>query len=333
MINYRSFSDLAATIQSNLSCIPRDFDVIVGIPRSGLLAANILSLYLHLPITNVEGLIEGRLLGGGTRLMPRQNALDFSRPLKVFVLDDSVNTGQEMTRVREKLQAANLPHTITYGAVYATPESCHLVDFHFDVVPSYRVFQWNLMHHNVLKRCCVDIDGVLCRDPTTEENDNGPRYEEFLKNTPPLFLPTIPIGWLVTCRREKYRDLTEQWLKRHGIIYQHLVMLDESQKPPRTTNKTHAAFKAKIFTKTKATLFIESCEPQAREIANLSGKQVYCAETAQMHPLPATPNEKLALDNAQLRHELAEIKGSRAWKTALLLRRLRAMTRFRGNHN
>ncbi len=100
--------------------------------------------------------------------------------MKVFLLDESVNLGQAMPRVREQLQAAHLPHDITFGTVYATPESCHLIDFHFDVVPSYRVFQGKLMHHNLLKRCCMDIDDVLCRDPTTAENDNGPCYEEFL---------------------------------------------------------------------------------------------------------------------------------------------------------
>ncbi len=47
---------MAETILSNLSRIARDMDVIVGIPRSGLLAANILSLYMQLPVTNIDGL-------------------------------------------------------------------------------------------------------------------------------------------------------------------------------------------------------------------------------------------------------------------------------------
>lgn len=51
----------------------------------------------------------------------------------------------------------------------------------------------------------MDIDGVLCADPTPEENDDGEKYRHFLLNTPPLFIPKVTIGTLVTSRLEKYR--------------------------------------------------------------------------------------------------------------------------------
>ena len=46
------------------------------------------------------------------------------------------------------------------------------------------------MHHSFLNDSCLDIDGVLCRDPSPEENDDGPRYEKFLTETNPLVIPT-----------------------------------------------------------------------------------------------------------------------------------------------
>ena len=45
-MNYRSISDLNNIILQRLSILPRDFDLIVGVPRSGMLPANLLALYL-----------------------------------------------------------------------------------------------------------------------------------------------------------------------------------------------------------------------------------------------------------------------------------------------
>lgn len=63
----------------------------------------------------------------------------------------------------------------------------------------------------------MDIDGVLCADPTPEENDDGEKYRHFLLNTPPLFIPKVTIGTLVTSRLEKYRPETEAWLQKNHV--------------------------------------------------------------------------------------------------------------------
>ena len=63
------------------------------------------------------------------------------------------------------------------------------------------------MHHLWLASACVDIDGVLCIDPTAEENDDGPRYREFLSCAKPLYLPTVPVGALLApVRKVSHRD-------------------------------------------------------------------------------------------------------------------------------
>ncbi len=50
-MNYRNIDDLNHCILQHLSILPRDFDLIVGIPRSGMFPANLLALYLNLPVT------------------------------------------------------------------------------------------------------------------------------------------------------------------------------------------------------------------------------------------------------------------------------------------
>lgn len=71
-----------------------------------------------------------------------------------------------------------------------------------------RVFEWNVLHHPVLNDACVDIDGVLCRDPTPAENDDGRKYREFLSTVEPTIVPGQRIGHLVTSRLEQYRPKT-----------------------------------------------------------------------------------------------------------------------------
>ena len=289
MIEYRSIADLSAVILRNLRCIPRDIDVVVGVPRSGLLAANILALQLNLPLTDVEGLVAGRLLGGGNRIENREGDLDGSRGLNVLVLDDSVDSGSQIARVRQRLQGTSASHKIVYGAVFGSPEGSHFVDFCLETLPRNRVFEWNLMHSWVMARSCVDIDGVLCRDPSEEENDDGPRYIEFLNSAEPVIVPTVPIGWLVTCRLEKYRRYTEEWLKRHGVVYGNLVMMDFPTKAARLSSGSHGKYKAHVYSQTGAELFVESSASQSQEIAFRSGKQVFCLETGRMELPSAFP--------------------------------------------
>lgn len=93
----------------------------------------------------------------------------------------------------------------------------------------------------------MDIDGVLCVDPTPEENDDGPRYREFLLNAQPLFIPRTEVGTLVTSRLEKYRPETMAWLKKNHVKYDKLVMLDLPNKEARQRANCHASFKAKEY--------------------------------------------------------------------------------------
>jgi orotate phosphoribosyltransferase len=139
------------------------------------------------------------------------------------------------------------------------------------------------MHHpGVVPKSCFDLDGVLCRNPTPTENDDGPRYREFLSTVEPLVAPSKPIGWIVTARLEKYRAETEAWLDAHGIEYGELIMLDLPDKETRQRLGTHAEFKAGVYGDLDAVLFVESDHSQAMEIARLTDRPVYSVEHNQV---------------------------------------------------
>ncbi len=281
-MNYRSVADLNETIINSLSVIPRDVDLVVGIPRSGMLAANLLALHLNLPVIDLEGFIEGRRLGCGVRGKRRGVHESVECATKALVLDDSVLSGATICAARRRVANSPFDCKVIYGAVYVAPEAQSEVDLFFEELLVPRVFEWNLMHGGMLKHACVDIDGVLCVDPTEQENDDGPKYRQFIEHAKPLLLPTAPLGWLVTCRLEKYRDRTEQWLAQHGVRYERLYMMDLPNKAARLASGSHGSFKARIYQSTKAILFVESSQRQAVEIARLSGKPVLSMETRQM---------------------------------------------------
>jgi len=156
------------------------------------------------------------------------------------------------------------------------------VDYFFEVVPLPRYFQWNVFNHTTLEKACFDIDGVLCVDPTDEQNDDGPKYTDFILNAPPLFIPGAKIGTIVTSRLEKYRKETETWLAKHNVKYNDLVMLDLPDMAARQKANNHGDFKAGVYTSKPYVLFIESNLNQAIQINRIAKKPVLCTENFEM---------------------------------------------------
>lgn len=301
-MNYQSIADLAETIRANLHRVPMDVDLVVGVPRSGMLPASMLALNLNVKFCELNGLLSNAELRHGRTREIRHGALRFPNDAKhIFVLDDSIDSGGSMAEVRRAIEALNLPAKITYAAAYATANGSSQVDLHFLTLNQPRAFEWNLMHRSLLADCCVDIDGVLCWDPTSAENDDGPRYAQFLKTARPLVLPSHQIGHLVSSRLEKYRVETEAWLEQHGVRYGRLHLLDLPDAVTRRKLGSHGKFKAQTYRQLRGTrLFIESEQAQAQEIAQLSGKPALCFSNQTMY----VPGMSYALAR-QLQHSFS----------------------------
>lgn len=274
-MQYRSFADLAHIIATQGHRLPSDIDLIVGVPRSGLLAGNILCLTRNLPLADLDGFIAGRTLAAGWTKRQVPGLAQGAKPRHVLVVDDSISSGRSMREAREKLLAAGLDVRMTFCAIFGLPNVDHPeADIVLERVALPRAFEWNIFHHKQLERMCFDIDGVLCHDPDRSQNDDGEAYLTFLLEAPPLYRTTRRIGHLVTSRLEKYRPETEAWLERNGVEYDKLWMLDLPSAAERRRLGAHAAFKAEVYRKTDSILFVESEALQAREIAALSRKPV-----------------------------------------------------------
>ena len=129
---------------------------------------------------------------------------------------------------------------------------------------------------------------------TFETDDDGSNYIRFLQNAKPLFIPAAPVDTLISCRLEKYRSYTEEWLKRYKIQYKHLVMLDLPSKSERLRWNKHGLYKAKYYKEHRnLSLFIESGIDQAQVIADYTQKPVLCIETNSLvHPSESVSTKK-----------------------------------------
>lgn len=283
-MNYRSVSDLSDLTTRLASKIPEDIQLVVGIPRSGMLVASLLALKLNLPLTDLYSFVRNDELNkGNTRTYKHSQLRKPWEASKILLVDDSIASGKSMQQALERVTAV-YPGTVLTLAAFAQGDNRHRVDLFLEVVDQPRLFEWNILHHHFISRACLDIDGVLCVDPTAEENDDGPNYLHFLQHAKPLFIPSTQVAHLVTSRLEKYRQQTEEWLHRHGVQYAKLHMLDLPSAQERRRLGAHHLFKADVYrSDPHAVLFIESEQHQALAIMQLSNKAVFCIETNQMY--------------------------------------------------
>lgn len=273
-MNIRSIADMDQAISRNLWKLDRaKFDVVVGIPRSGMIPASIIATYLQMPLATLEGYIAGIVHGRSGKTVPSSD--------RILLVDDTSNKGGAMARAVAMLKgkAKRITRCAVFGP-YQVENPAEIIDVWFEDCRGPRGFAWNMWKHARLHRWAFDFDGVLCRDPAKDENDDGQRYGEFIRGAQPLFLPTRPIGHIVTGRLEKYRGDSEAWLKRHGVEFLQLHMMPFATKDERMDAMRRGGgrggWKAGIAREVGCEMFIESCPKQAGIIAREAAIPVWC---------------------------------------------------------
>lgn len=279
-MNYRTYSDMSLLVRNNISMLQvHKFDLIVGIPRSGMVPAYMVALYLNVHCCTIADLMEnGRLEIDNSRLV-KSNILHFQDAKNILIVDDSVNEGRKFREYLNSLPT-NVRAKCKTLAIYATLKNYDFLDFYFEHLPVH-VFEWHIFHRkNEVENSAFDLDGVLCDDPSVMEDDDGKKYVKFLENAVPKFIPTYQIHSIVTSRLEKYRSITEEWLRKNNVKYNQLIMLDlDSIREKNEIENCSAQYKADFYQKSDLLLFYESSFDEAHEIHRLTGKPVYCVAT------------------------------------------------------
>lgn len=274
-IEWRTFADLTAVCLANLDRVRAlSPDVVVGIPRSGMVPASILATALGLPLVDLHTFCDGYEWGISGHHRP------IGSVTRVLLVDDASGYGRTMSAAVERL-ASERPDTVVMTcAVYADPEAAPRFALAMEPLPKPRLFQWNWWRSGKLAHCCLDVDGVICRDPTGEEKRDPAAYRQFIASTPLLYKPAKRVGAFVTGRSSKYRAETEAYFQRHGIAYGALAMR-EGDRLTKTV-EAHAEHKAAFYRKSDAVLFIESDARQAEMIARLARKPALCIQTGKL---------------------------------------------------
>lgn len=271
--NYRDFNCVNGIIIEGLTKIPDTIDLIIGIPRSGLIVSTLIAEYTRKPSTDLFSYLSGvnnYKLNGGS-LAP---ASDVNSANHILLVDDAMGVGITMEKAKNMILQKNPNVKVTTCVEFVEPFSANKVDIYFEILRD-QFLPWSVLKRGISDACC-DIDGVLTEEVPSSEDDDGCKYIEFLKNQRPKFRPDRKINTLVTGRLEKYRGVTEDWLRRHGVQYGRLIMLNLPNKLEKSKQDT-ARFKGEVFKNSGLPLFIESDIREANVIKSMNpGKSVYC---------------------------------------------------------
>ena len=214
----------------------------------------------------------------------------FVEPKNILLVDDTAASGREMAAnlpiVRERFPEAR----ITRAVVYCHPQALGAVDMVAAVYPGAHYLEWNWNNAGHGAACAYDFDGILCRDFTAEECLDEASYRAAMASMPPRYLPRrTPVPLVVTGRHESTRDLTEDWLARHGVRVEQLVMWAGAFHPPASLV---APWKARYYAESNCRIFAESDPQQAAIIAQLTGRAVLCPALGRVIPPRETPEPK-----------------------------------------
>lgn len=254
--------------------LPPDIDAVAGVTRSGMDPAAYLAKRLHVPLYEINKYVGIRPLGKGWRLGAGE-PVDCAKHL--LVVDDTVANGVSMRWIAGMVAKERLTRKVTTAAVLCSDEGLRIVDLYGEHLPNPHYLAWNFFNSVHSPVAALDMDGIICHDCPRDDDDDGPRYAKWLDEVRPLNLPRKePVPLIVTARLEKYRKLTEAWLRRWGVRWNKLVMGTWATKDERSRNYNAGEYKGGVYKRSDCILFVESCPHQAEEIAKASGKRVIC---------------------------------------------------------
>ena len=255
---------------------------VLGIPRSGMLPASIIALWLNIPLYAINRvktlygsseeieIMPASTKCGGSRMRDHENTEG-----KILVVDDTIYSGRAIANIKEKITEEAI-----YATVYAHPDSKNKVDFFAKELKPPHLLQWNLFNCTYIESALLDFDGIFCPNVPYEACADEKKYIDYITNVEPFYhrIPKTFCKGIVTARLEKYRDITEDWLKRHGINYGFLKMYPTEKEGLRNQNhiQESSTFKASAFAESDALFFIESEIEEAIMIRDKSRKFVIC---------------------------------------------------------
>ena len=248
-----------------IKTFPQRYDLIVGVPRSGMFIASLIALKLGLPLSTPDLLQRGKYwLSKEVKERP-----DLDKVNHVLLVDDSMDTGRSMAKAVDAIHTAYANIDVSRACLIVREEARSSVELYHKVITPPRTFEWNILHRKIASHLAgghlaVDLDGVLCADSPPGTDADEKAYLEWLPNAKPYLIPAFEIDTIITCRLEQYRSQTEEWLERHDVRYGELLMWDLPSKSERRGR--FARHKVNELLRIKPDMFWESNWDQSQTI-------------------------------------------------------------------
>lgn len=265
--NFVTVGELVIWTNEWVKSFPRSFDLIVGIPRSGLLVASIIALKLGKPLITPDLFLKNHYWENEFI-----NKNKKGKYKNILLVDDSITSGATMKKYL-KLLSSRRSLKVAKAALIATKQTKGLVDFYYKIVPQPRIFEWNLLHAKKGK-LISDLDGVICENCPPGIDPDEKKYLQWIKNAKPFLVPIFEIDVILSNRLEKYRAETQKWLAKHSVRYKKLILWNIQSKEER--NGKHAKRKIEILLKIKPDIFWESSYEEAKKIWQVTKIPTLC---------------------------------------------------------
>src|SRR5512137_1553837 len=147
-------------IRNWLNSMSSDFDIVVGIPRSGLMTASMIAIEFGKPLSTPDQIIEGKFWITKTNTKNLRINIDTS---KILLVDDSAGTGSTMLQAYNLIKLYKPDIQIrTLATLVSDPASPDYLYKRF--TRKQPVIVRALMHNAFIPPVAYDMDGVICED-------------------------------------------------------------------------------------------------------------------------------------------------------------------------
>lgn len=262
-----TLNDLVIMTREWVKTFEKNYDLIVGIPRSGLFVANTIGLMLGKPVTTPDRLIKGEPPFYRKGLSHKTD--------NILLVDDSISSGRTMAKNSNLLAYHNIAHDV--GVVFTTTSAIH-TDTFYRITGKHRIFEWNMMHTKYYK-AGFDMDGVLCENCPETAKDNIEEYKKWIVNAKPYLIPSYKIDVIISNRLELFRTETEDWLERNNVHYDKLVLWDTDWNKRTGLYQKNKKKQIDIY---PIDVFFESSLVQAKYIYQTCSIPVICIDSMVM---------------------------------------------------
>lgn len=274
---YVTTADLIADTHALVARLP-PLRRVYGIARSGMIPASVIACALSAELWSVD-IHRGVAIEVGTGF--RMGAVAIPPDAPSLVIDDSAYTGVSLERAMAIVAQHEPTAAPLKAAVYSSRKLAPRLDLHAATM-THHVFEWNLGAAPYSDILGFDLDGVLCRDFTAEEDDDGERYLAAMLAMRPSPIRIRRPAAIITARLVRYRQETEFWLRRHGHLWRSLDLGPWSSRTTRTFGRV-ADWKAERIIARSIGTFVESCPHLAMALARRTGRLIACSTTRELH--------------------------------------------------